>query len=380
MSGRFIRPFRRALAAAAVLAFAAGASGCGVAAPAAPAPAATQADDSVEKPEDEPTGKPQAGGPVQISAEPMASDAGPVPPPAGVPASAWGAMLRFAELRQDTGRPLAEATGDPDCSLPGPGCAWPHAAETVVWSAASGTRALRTEVFTRWKAAGRTQLGWPISSEYRFGGDYRTDFQKGSLMYVPRLGRVMAYDPGVEKSAVVIGDSQAGKDTWVGKGLASLGYAPVILGAGGTGYTRGNGTVDSYPEALEEEEWLLPWGTPALVILQGGGNDAYGPSNQAIRHNAIQLIREVRRTYPESRIVVVGVIGSGSGRRGEIDDLMGRVATEQQLEFLSVKDWWSRYALSSKLEDGMHLGKAGHDAAAPVFARELKGILDRPRP
>lgn len=376
MTGKIIGPLRRALAAAAVLAFAAGAAGCGAAAPAGPAAAETPA----SPPAEQPAGEPPVRDPVQITAKPVDTNAGPVPPPAGVPAVAWAAMLRFAELRGDAGRPLAEASADPDCSLPGPGCTWSHGTETVVWSAASGTRALRTEVFTRWMASGRTQLGWPTSSEYRFGGDYRTDFQKGSLMYVPRLGRVMAYDPGVEKSAVVIGDSQAGKDTWVGKGLASLGFAPVILGAGGTGYTRGNGTVDSYPEALEGEEWLLPWGKPALVILQGGGNDAFGPSNQAIRHNAIQLIREIRRTYPESRIVVAGVIGSGSGRRGEIDDLMRRVAAEQQLEFLSLKDWWSRYGLGSKLDDGVHLTKAGHDAAAPVFARELKGILDRPRP
>ena len=376
MIGRSIRPFRRALAAVAVLAVAVSAAGCGVAAPAVPPAAGAAASPA----EEQPTAKSPAREPVQITAKPVESNAGPVPPPAGVPATAWSAMLRFAELREDAGRPLAEATAEPDCSLPGPGCTWPHGTETVVWSAASGTRALRTEVFTRWKAGGRAQLGWPTSSEYRFGGDYRTDFQRGSLMYVPRLGRVMAYDSEVDESAVVIGDSQSGKDTWVGRGLTSLGYAPVILGAGGTGYTRGNGTVDSYPEALEEEEWLLPWGKPALVILQGGGNDAYGASNQAIRHNAIQLIREVRRTYPEARIVVVGVIGTGSGRRGEIDNLMGQVAAEQGLDFLSLRDWWSRYSLSSKLDDGVHLGKAGHDIAAPIFARELKGILDQPRP
>ena len=348
---------------AAALAVAVGTASCGVPGQDGSAPA--------ESSSAEPS---SAGAPLTGADWPLDADAGPVPPPAGVPAAAWSAMGRFAELREDAGRPLAEPTADPDCSLPGPGCAWPHGAETVVWSAASGPRALRTEVFTRWQA-GRAQLGWPTSSEYRFGGDYRTDFQKGSLMFVPRLGRVMAYDPAVEQSAVVIGDSQAGTDTWVGKGLTSLGFKPVILGAGGTGYTRGNGSIDSYPEALEGEEWLLPWGKPGLVILQGGGNDAYGANNQQIRHNAIQLIREVQRTYPQTRIVVVGVMGAGSGRRAEIDDLMGRVAAEQGLEFLSVRDWWTRYSLTSKLADGVHLGKAGHDAAAPIFARELKAVL-----
>ncbi len=164
----------------------------------------------------------------------------------------------------------------------------------------------------------------------------------------------------------------------MGKGLSALGYKPVIVGAGGTGYTKGNGTVDSYPEALEAEEWLLPWGKPGLVIIQGGGNDAYGPGNVQIRQNALQLIRELKRTYPQARLVMVGVIGDGKGRRAEIDDLLAGIAAEQKLDFLSLKDWWKRYSLSSKLEDGLHLSKAGHDAAAPRFAQELKAVLDRP--
>ncbi|MFW0769927.1 GDSL-type esterase/lipase family protein [Arthrobacter koreensis] len=298
------------------------------------------------------------------------------PPPQGVPAAAWDALGEFEQARADSGRPLTEPSEAPVCTLPGSGCYFSYGAETLVWSAQTGLRALRTEVFDRWKSSIRA-LGWPVTSEYAFGGDRRTDFQKGTLMYSPRLGRIMSYDPAVGSAAVVIGDSQAGRDTWVGRGLASLGFNPLVLGAGGTGYTRGNGEVHNYPEALEAEEWLLPWGKPALVVLQGGGNDAYGPRNADIRHNAVQLIRELRRTYPETRIVMVGVIGDGKGRRAEIDDLLAGVAAEQGLDFLSPKDWWKRYSLGSKLDDGLHLGKAGHDAATPVFARELRAVLDR---
>lgn len=300
------------------------------------------------------------------------------PPPQGVPADAWAALEEFVQMRVENGRPLPGPAEEPVCALPGPGCYFAYGGETLVWSAETGMRALRTEVFQRWKSSVRS-LGWPVTSEYSFGGDRRTDFQKGTLMFSPRLGRIMSYEPSVEKTAVVIGDSQAGRDTWVGKGLASLGYTPVVLGAGGTGYTRGNGTVHSYPEALEAEEWLLPWGNPGLVVVQGGGNDAYGPGNTEIRHNAVQLIRELKRTYPETRIVMVGVIGDGKGRRAEIDSLLARVAAEQGLDFLSPRDWWKRYSLGSKLDDGLHLGKAGHDAAAPVFARELKTVLERGR-
>ncbi|WP_152969837.1 GDSL-type esterase/lipase family protein [Arthrobacter sp. Edens01] len=349
---------RRVLGAAAVAAaVAAAATGCG----AGPAPQSPPAAAPAVPPMDAPF-------------EPANAEGGKTPPPQGVPAQAWAALENFLDVRTAAGAPLPEPAADPDCSLPGPGCTWDFGAETLVWSAGTGPRALRAEIYDRWKSSVRS-LGWPVTSEYLFGGDYRTDFEKGSLIYVPRLGRIMDWNPAVEKAAVVIGDSQAGHDTWVGKGLASLGYTPVILGAGGTGYTQGNGTVDNYPSALETEQWLMPWGDPGLVVLQGGGNDAYGADNTQIRQNALQLIREVKRTYPRSRIVVVGVIGDGTGRRAEIDDLLGRVAAEQGLDFLSPRNWWKRYSLTSKLADGLHLSQAGHTAAAPVFARELGAVL-----
>ena len=321
---------------------------------------------------------PAAAAPVPVSDLPRGEPEAAAPPPQGVPADAWAALEKFVQARAEAGRPLPEPAAAPECSVPAPGCHFSYGAETLVWSPETGIRALRTEIFDRWKSSVRS-LGWPVTSEYSFGGDFRTDFQKGTLMFAPRVGRIMSYDPSVEQSAVVIGDSQAGPDTWVGKGLSALGYKPVILGAGGTGYTRGNGTVDNYPEALEAEEWLLPWGNPGLVIIQGGGNDAYGPANAEIRNNAVQLIRELKRTYPHTRLVMVGVIGDGKGRRAEIDDLLARVAAEQGLDFLSPKDWWKRYSLDSKLDDGLHMGKAGHDAAAPRFAQELKAVLDRPK-
>ncbi|MER1996078.1 MAG: GDSL-type esterase/lipase family protein [Arthrobacter sp.] len=317
---------------------------------------------------------PAAAAPLPVLPQSEPSTAAPAPQ--GVPADAWSALQIFVQTRSGTDRPLPEPTAAPECSVPAPGCFFAYGEETLVWSPETGVRALRTEIFDRWKSSVRS-LGWPVTSEYSYGGDFRTDFQKGTLMFAPRLGRIMSWNPSIEQSAVVIGDSQAGADTWVGRGLSSLGYKPVILGAGGTGYTQGNGTVDNYPEALEAEEWLLPWGRPSLVIIQGGGNDAYGPGNVQIRQNALQLIRELKRTYPETRMVMVGVIGDGSGRRAEIDNLLAGIAAEQGLDFLSLKDWWKRYGLSAKLEDGLHLNKAGHDAAAPQFARELKALLGR---
>ena len=207
--------------------------------------------------------------------------------------------------------------------------------------------------------------------------------EQGSLIRVPRLERMMTYDPAIARSAVVIGDSQTGPDTWVDRGLAELGYRTVLRGAGGTGYTVGNGTVGSYYTALTKEQWLLPYGNPKLVILQGGGNDAGRAADAEIATAATALVREVRRTYPQSRLVMVGVIStkrSPAGiRRAEVDQVLSGVAAHEGVEFLSVGDWWDRYSLGPMLQpDGRHFTAAGHQAAGTVFARELGRLLAGP--
>ncbi|MCQ1949417.1 SGNH/GDSL hydrolase family protein [Arthrobacter sp. zg-Y859] len=197
----------------------------------------------------------------------------------------------------------------------------------------------------------------------------------GSLVYMPQTGRTMSVVPGVEDSALVIGDSQAGPDTWVGQGLEQAGYPAIIRGAGGTGYVQGNGSVAGYARALEAHQWLLPWGTPRLIVLQGGGNDTAHPAAD-IRTEALRLIGDLRQSYPSVRIVMVGVIGDGTGRRSEVDGVLAAVAAEQGIDFLTPGDWWARYGLNGQLRpDGRHLSPEGHRVAAGVFARELARMM-----
>ncbi|MBP3044539.1 SGNH/GDSL hydrolase family protein [Arthrobacter jiangjiafuii] len=203
----------------------------------------------------------------------------------------------------------------------------------------------------------------------------------GSLIRVPGLERMMTYDAAIARSAVVIGDSQTGPDTWVDRGLKELGFRTVLRGAGGTGYTVGNGTVGSYYTALVKEQWLLPYGNPKLVILQGGGNDAGRAADSEIAKAAAGLVREMRRTYPHSRLVMVGVIStkrtSAGIRRAEVDQVLAGVAAQEGVEFLSVGDWWDRYSLRPLLQpDGRHFTAAGHQAAGTVFATELGRLLE----
>ena len=196
----------------------------------------------------------------------------------------------------------------------------------------------------------------------------------GELVYMAGTGRNMVVVDGVEESALVIGDSQAGPTTWVGQGLALAGYPGIIRGAGGTGYVQGNGTISAYAQALETQQWLLPWGTPSLIILQGGGNDTGYPL-QAVRAGALQLIRDVRQSYPDSRIVMVGVIGDGTGPRQDVDTALAATAREEGISFLSPGRWWAQYGLNGPLRpDGRHLSPEGHRVAAEVFARELQRV------
>ncbi len=297
----------------------------------------------------------------------------------GLPQTAWKDIRAFDALRTTEGHPLEPAVSGISCPEPG-ACRQQFGDEVVLWTAGKGTVALHKSVDALSRQSSFSALGRPVNSEYAFGTAYRTDFENGSLIRVPELGRVMTWDPEISRSAVVIGDSQTGPGTWVDQGLTALGYRTVLRGAGGTGYVQGNGTVGNYYTALTRHQWVLPWGNPRLVVLEGGGNDAWEASDIQIADAAQKMIREARRTYPQSRLVMVGVISSGrntvDSRRTAVDSLLAGVAGKQGVEFLSVGDWWTRYPLAELREDdGRHFTAAGHRAAGQILARELGALL-----
>ena len=60
---------------------------------------------------------------------------------------------------------------------------------------------------------------------------------------------------------------------------------------GGTGFVASNGKTGNYIDALQRGDWLLPYGSPPLVVIEGGGNDASrGATDQQISTNAERLI------------------------------------------------------------------------------------------
>lgn len=211
------------------------------------------------------------------------------------------------------------------------------------------------------------------------------DLPPGSLVLNPASGRQEVIDPDIARSAVLIGDSQSAgaqgvqaKDTWVDRGLSARGYKVRFMGAGGIGFTARTSQAGNYPDSLEAGKVILPFGNPALVVVQGGGNDASaGSSDAAILANAERLLRDLKASYPESEFLIIGTLargGQAGGRRAEVNALLAGFARSNGIPFVSPVDWITRYGVSNKMADGVHLTASGHRDLAGVLSARLKDM------
>ncbi|MBT1002888.1 SGNH/GDSL hydrolase family protein [Paenarthrobacter sp. DKR-5] len=202
----------------------------------------------------------------------------------------------------------------------------------------------------------------------------------------PATGRLELVEPDIRSTAVLIGDSQSegaagvpGTSTWPRTALRQVGYKVVFAGRGGTGYVAANGTVGNYADALERGNWMVPFGNPPLVVIEGGGNDAArGATDAQIVANADRLLRDLRQSYPKARFAMVGTLARGSyaggGRRSEVDALLQSYAQARHIPFVSAGDWLTRYDAVNDLADGVHLKLSGHEKLAGVLASRLAGL------
>ncbi|MDQ0144827.1 SGNH/GDSL hydrolase family protein [Pseudarthrobacter niigatensis] len=201
-------------------------------------------------------------------------------------------------------------------------------------------------------------------------------------------GRLEAVVPDVAGTVLLIGDSQAEPvDGWPRLGLAAAGYNVYFCGRGGTGYVAANGATGNYIDALQRGDWLLPSGTPALIVVEGGGNDAAGgASNAQIARNAERLVAELRTRYPGTRLAMIGTLARGAndggGRRSEVDAVLGAVAGANGLPFISAGDWLTRYGLAKDLADAVHMNSDGRRALGGILAARLRelGLGRNPSP
>ena len=206
------------------------------------------------------------------------------------------------------------------------------------------------------------------------------DLPAGSLYRNPASGRDELIVEDIEHTAVLIGDSQSEPEgSWPRLALGRLGYDVVFCGGGGTGFVASNGVRGNYIDALENGDWHLPYGSPPVVVIEGGGNDATrGASDIEIAENAERLIGAVEHRYPGADVVMVGTLArgaqAGGGRRTEVDSLLGAVAKEYGLSFVSVGDWLTRYGLAEHLADDRHLDPEGHEAAAVELEKRFEAL------
>lgn len=196
----------------------------------------------------------------------------------------------------------------------------------------------------------------------------------------PGNGRLEAVVPEIGRTVLLIGDSQSEPaDGWPRLGLAAAGYRVYFCGRGGTGFVTSKGATGNYIDALLRGDWLLPAGTPALIVVQGGGNDATsGASDSAIVANAERLIGELQRRYPGTRLAMIGTLargeGHGGGRRSEVDALLGSVAAAHGLPFVSVGDWLTKYGLVKDLADSVHMNPGGRRALGTLLEGHLREL------
>ncbi|MHA7175505.1 SGNH/GDSL hydrolase family protein [Arthrobacter sp. Sr24] len=209
------------------------------------------------------------------------------------------------------------------------------------------------------------------------------DLPPGSLVLNPASGRREVINPEVWRTAVLIGDSQSSgaagvtsAQTWVVHGLAERGYTVDFVGGGGTGFTAASERRGNYPDALDSGQMLLPYGDPALVVIQGGGNDAArGASDAQILANADRLLRQLKASYPQAEFLLIGTLARGGrdgGRRTQVDTLLAGFAKSNGVPFISTGDWITRYGVGNKMTDGVHLTASGHSALSRVLADRLK--------
>ena len=209
-----------------------------------------------------------------------------------------------------------------------------------------------------------------------------TPFAADSFAENPFTGRREIVVPDILHTAVLIGDSQSsGPRSWPQIALRSLGYSVRFAGANGTGFVASTrySRVPNYYDSLTSNRWVLPHGDPALVVVGGGGNDAtQGVSDGDILRSANALILDLQRTYPSSRLVMVGTLSrsaeDGGGRRTEVDALLGDVAGKRGIPFISAGDWLTVHDLEAFLADEVHLTADGHRRAAVVLEDELRAL------
>lgn len=255
----------------------------------------------------------------------------------------------------------------------------------AVLGASDGAVAMSDAVFETWRTKSDV-TGAPRMAKDD-DGRLSTRFTEGTLAHFPERGdmvlrvssRLGAGD------ALVIGDSQLGEGdhqgSWVAQAIRDNGYTPYYEAHGGIGVaTDGSRTgFGSYYQGVVDRKWILPSGDPELIYIQGSGNDSYGTSSREIEDKMTQTIRTLKETYPQSRIVVTGLISKqDASSRNRVSDVLEKVARDQGVTFVPLEGKITEWNSGSYLKDGLHFrAPDGQDYMAGKYAPYLERFLRR---
>ena len=248
----------------------------------------------------------------------------------------------------------------------------------LVQGPTTGARIMDPGTYKAWSEH-REFFNWPVKDSWSDARGIHTEFQKTETIWDAQTQALYSTDNLDEKTAIIIGDSQLGGDSWTEQGARAAGFTKKIeLGFGGWGYTRSTAATRGTPDGLlTSHRMLLPQGKPGAIFLTLGGNDASAHAKDAdIVAHATKTWAELRRLYPETPIIVNGVMSTDApnhvGRR-HVDKVLMQAAKDQGLTHVSVAVMAT--VARSRYIDNVHLTQDGQNLVATPYTTALLQAL-----
>ncbi|WP_104179495.1 GDSL-type esterase/lipase family protein [Arthrobacter sp. B0490] len=259
----------------------------------------------------------------------------------------------------------------------------------ITWAWNTGPRSIDTAHFNT-LAQDFGRYGWPTTDTWTDAAGTHTQLERGVITTnaagatLPPGGPVYPFTDVVATatSVVLYGDSQLDGNSWSEQGARAMGFTDQAshLAFGGLGYSTSSPWAGGTGwTAVQQGLVPFPGGTPGLVLVSMGGNDATTWKTDAqVIADSSALWAKLKLMYPQSRIVINGVMSRNDAQhvqRRHIDAVLAANAANQGVTFISVAGLAS--AANAQYLDDVHLAQAGHDAVATLYTGRLAAALGR---
>ncbi|MBB2909256.1 lysophospholipase L1-like esterase [Streptosporangium becharense] len=168
-------------------------------------------------------------------------------------------------------------------------------------------------------------------------------------------------------------------DAYAALAARELGWQPVIAGASGTGYVNPGRVRRTFRQSfLRELSWRPE---PDLLLISGGRNDRRIGAGR-IRAAAVDLLELARRTWPDTRIAVIGPIWmtEAPGWAYRVRDAVATATDEAGVPFLDpLEPRGGRWGRGTVLPDRVHPTATGHARLAGWMTATLREYGIEPR-